>query len=544
MKLTDKRFWIYEIATALCLSAFSLTFYSDSIFCILLILLSNALAVAIGLIWPKNIGVLYTWLWVWGAAIGAYLVDVTLMVIFNMTIHEPYPLIVVQIYLLSSFILVSGVLCFAGWIIMSKTYKRTAFKAISTALLSIIGAIGAAANINIGKNVVPFVIFIGFALVGCVLFHKSLKDIQGKSPADLRKFRKAKYEAWRDGKTNQVPFSSNDYLYGLRHIFPFIMVGLFILSCALFGLFSSDQSNEWKAKGLVGDVSDLYIYDDGKGIAISSLRYMNHPDTATVYLTENSGRKWELFIELHGYGKTFNTVRINDDVYCVIQHHSAYEIGTINHKGSNWWSDYKFANPPILFANNDSLCFAANGNFYRTDRYLDKADSIGCYSLRPANKGLAVVQNHIFGFTFYQSPGGYRLYDFTADSYISDFSCKGDVSLIKSSDNTCVILTKTGGELESYLLDCPTGTVTNMGQFDFGMMEALRSEGGVLYNLVTKRPNTDSYIFYSFDAGKTWNTQCINESNIRAYCLHNGYLYFYNQFMHTICRQKLEIKNP
>lgn len=76
MKLTDKRFWIYEIATALCLSAFSLTFYSDSIFCILLILLSNALAVAIGLIWPKNIGVLYTWLGIWGAAIGAYLVDV------------------------------------------------------------------------------------------------------------------------------------------------------------------------------------------------------------------------------------------------------------------------------------------------------------------------------------------------------------------------------------------------------------------------------------------------------------------------------------
>jgi len=543
MKLTDKRFWIYEIATALCLSAFSLTFYSDSIFCILLILLSNALAVAIGLIWPKNIGVLYTWLWVWGAAIGAYLVDVTLMVIFNMTIHEPYPLIVVQIYLLPSFILVSGVLCFVGWIIMSKTYKRTAFKAISTALLSIIGAIGAAANINIGKNVVPFVIFIGFALVGCVLFHKSLKDIQGKSPVDLRKFRKAKYEAWRDGKTNQVPLSSNDYLYGLRQIFPFMMVGLFILSCALFGLFSSDRSNEWNVKGLVGNVSDLYIFDDGKGIAISSLRYMDHPDTATVYLTENGGRKWDLFIELPGYCKAFNTVRINDDVYCAIQHHSAYEIERINHEGSNWWSDYKFAKLPILFAHNDSLCYAANGIFYRTDRYLKEADSIGYYSLQPANKGLAVVQNHIFGFTFYQSPGGYRLYDFTADSYIADFSCKGDVSLIKSSSNTCVILTQTGGELESYLLDCSTGTVTNMGQFDFGMMEALRSEGDVLYSLVTKRPNTDSYILYSFDAGKTWNTQCINESNIRAYCLHNGYLYFYNQFMHTICRQKLEIKN-
>ena len=543
MKLTDKRFWIYEIATALCLSAFSLTFYSDSIFCILLILLSNALAVAIGLIWPKNIGVLYTWLGIWGAAIGAYLVDVTLMVILNMTIHEPYPLIVVQIYLLPSFILLSGVLCFVGWIIMSKTYKRTAFKAISTALLSIIGAIGAAANINIGKNVVPFVIFIGFALVGCVLFHKSLKDIQGKSPVDLRKFRKAKYEAWRDGKTNQVPLSSNDYLYGLRQIFPFMMVGLFILSCALFGLFSSDRSNEWNVKGLVGNVSDLYIFDDGKGIAISSLRYMDHPDTATVYLTENGGRKWDLFIELPGYGKAFNTVRINDDVYCAIQHHSAYEIEMITHEGSNWWSDYKFAKLPILFAHNDSLCYAANGIFYRTDRYLKEADSIGYYSLQPANKGLAVVQNHIFGFTFYQSPGGYRLYDFTADSYIADFSCKGDVSLIKSSSNTCVILTQTGGELESYLLDCSTGTVTNMGQFDFGMMEALRSEGDVLYSLVTKRPNTDSYILYSFDAGKTWNTQCINESNIRAYCLHNGYLYFYNQFMHTICRQKLEIKN-
>lgn len=534
MKLTDKRFWVYEIATALCMSAFSLTFYSDSIFCILLILLSNALAVAIGLIWPKNIGVLYTWLWVWGASIGAYLVDVTLMVEFNMTIHEPYPLIVVQIYLLPCFILVSGVLCFAGWIIMSKTYKRTAFKAISTALLSIIGAIGAAANINIGKNVVPFVIFIGLAIVGCVLFHKSLKDIQGKSPVDLWKFRKAKYEAWQDGKTNQVPFSSNDYLYGLRQIFPFIMVGLFILSCALFGLFSSDQSNEWKAKGLVGDVSDLYIYDDGKGIAISSLRYMDHPDTATVYLTENGGRKWELFIELPGYGKAFNTVRINDDVYCAIQHHSAYEIEMITHEGSNWWSDYKFAKLPILFAHNDSLYYAANGIFYRSDRYLKEADSIGYYSLQPANKGLAVVQNHIFGFTFYQSLGGYRLYDFTADSYIADFSCKGDVSLIKSSDNTCVILTQTGGELESYLLDCPTGIMTKTGQFDFGMMEPLRSEGSVIYSIVTKRPNTDSYILYSLDAGKTWNTHSINESHIRAYCIHNGYLYFYNQHAYNM----------
>lgn len=544
MRWTDKKFWIYEIATVLCLSAFSLSFYSNSIFCIILILLSNALAVAIGLLWPKNIGVLYTWLLVWGATVGAYLVDVTLMVIFNMTMHEPYPLIVVQIYLFPSFILESGVLCFAGWIIMSKTYKQTAFKVISTALLSIIGAIGAAANINIGKNVVPFVIFIGLAIAGCVLFHKSLKDIQGKSPVDIWKLRKAKYEAWRDGKTNQISLSGNDYLYCLRQIFPFMMVGVFILSCALFGLFSSDRSNEWKAKGLEGDVSDLYIYDDGKGIAISSLRYMNHPDTATVYLTENGGRKWDLFIELPGYGKAFNTVRINDDVYCAIQHHSAYEIERINHEGSNWWSNYKFAKLPILFAHNDSLCFAANGIFYSTDRYLNRADSIGCYSLQPANKGLAVVQNHIFGFTFYQSPGGYRLYDFTADSYIADFSCKGDVSLIKSSGNTCVILTQTGGEVESYLLDCPTGTMTKTGQFDFGMMEPLRSEGSVIYSIVTKRSNTDSYILYSLDAGKTWNTHSINESHIRAYCIHNGYLYFYNQFMHTICRQKLEIKNP
>lgn len=543
MRLTDKKFWIYEIATTLCLSALSLTVYSDNALCIILILLSNALAVAIGLLWPKNISVLYTWLLIWGGAVGAYLVDLTLMVRFNMTIHEPYPLIVVQIYLLPSFILVSGVLCFAAWIIMSKTYKRTAFKAISTALLSIIGAIGAAINTGIGKNVLLFVIFIGFAIIGCVLFHKSLKDIQGKSPVDLWKFRKAKYEAWRDGRPNQVLLSSYDYLYDLKQVFPFMILGIFILSCAFFGLFSSDQSNEWKAKGLVGDVSNLYIYDDGKGIAISSLRQMNHPDTATVYLTENGGRKWNLSIELPGYGKAFNTVRINDDVYCVIQHHSAYEIERINHEGSNRWYDYKFAKPPILFADNDGLCFTANGIFYRTDRYLDKADSIGCYSLQPASQGLAVVQNHIIGFTFDHSLNGFRLYDFTADSYIADFSCKGDVSLIKSSDNTCVILTQTGGKVQSYLLDRLTGTMTNTGQFDFGMMEALRSESGVIYSLVTKRPNTDTDILYSLDAGKTWNTHNINDTNIRAYCIHNDYLYFYNQFMHTICRQKLESKN-
>lgn len=452
MKLTKKKFWIYEVATALCLSAFSLTFYSDNVSCIILILLSNALAVAIGLLWSKNIGVLYTWLLIWGAAVGAYLVDVTLMVIFNMTIHEPYPLIVFQVYLLPIIIFINGAICAACWVVMSKAYKRIC----------------------------------------------------------------------------------------LRKIFLFLIVGVLIVLCVVFDPFSSNRSNEWKANGLVGNVTDLYIYDDGKGIAISSLRHMNHPDTATVYLTENGGRKWDLFIELPGYDKTFNTVRINDDVYCVIQHRSAYEIERINHEGSNWWSDYKFAKPPILFVDNDSLCFAANGIFYRTDRRLDNTDPIGCYSLRPANDGLAVVQNHIFGFTFDRTLNTYRLYDFTSDSYIADFSCKGYVSLIKSSDNTCVILTQTEGEVESYLLDCSTGTMTKTGQFDFGMMEALRSEGGVIYSLVTKRPNTDSYILYSLDAGKTWNTHSINESHIRAYCIHNGYLYFYNQFMHTICRQKLE----
>ena len=52
MKLTDKRFWIYEIATALCMSAFSLTVYSDSIFCILLICTAvrNSVLTNIGLL--------------------------------------------------------------------------------------------------------------------------------------------------------------------------------------------------------------------------------------------------------------------------------------------------------------------------------------------------------------------------------------------------------------------------------------------------------------------------------------------------------------
>lgn len=56
MKLTDERFWIWEIALTLSLSALPLMLYGDNIGIVTLIIVSYAIAGAIGLMFSSKQG--------------------------------------------------------------------------------------------------------------------------------------------------------------------------------------------------------------------------------------------------------------------------------------------------------------------------------------------------------------------------------------------------------------------------------------------------------------------------------------------------------
>ena len=71
MKMTDKRFWIWEIALTLAFSTMPLIMYGESIIVIMLIVVSYAVVVAMGLISSSKIPVFATWILIFCAADGA-----------------------------------------------------------------------------------------------------------------------------------------------------------------------------------------------------------------------------------------------------------------------------------------------------------------------------------------------------------------------------------------------------------------------------------------------------------------------------------------
>ncbi len=123
MKLTDKRFWRWEITTTLLLSAIPCFFYGECVGVIILIVLSYAIASAVGLMLSSRIGTGFTWLLIFGTSLTAYFIDLILIDTFRLIRMESYPLIIGQIYLLPIFILCIVFICVAGGAIMRKANK-------------------------------------------------------------------------------------------------------------------------------------------------------------------------------------------------------------------------------------------------------------------------------------------------------------------------------------------------------------------------------------------------------------------------------------
>ena len=123
MRLTDKRFWIWEIVTTFLLSALPLTLYGENVTVTILVFVSYAIAVASGLVVSKETRTVLAWIQIFVASVSAYIINLFLIGSFRLIKMELYPLIVGQIYVFPIYILTSGTICIISGIIMSKSYK-------------------------------------------------------------------------------------------------------------------------------------------------------------------------------------------------------------------------------------------------------------------------------------------------------------------------------------------------------------------------------------------------------------------------------------
>lgn len=318
---------------------------------------------------------------------------------------------------------------------------------------------------------------------------------------------------------------------------------LFLVGCYLLmfhpQLFmGADTEDTYKANGLCGDVSDLFFVDENMGIALSSLLYPEKLDSVKVFRTTDAGHSWRPVLEVPNCSPAFNAIKIGSCVFCAVRIDSIYSIISVDVlSGKHTLSNYKLSTLPILFQHDDKLGYTANGVFYTTDSLFESTDSIGNYDKQPSNKGIAVIGKHIYGFIFDKDSCVNRLYDFKNQNFVGSSSFPGDVSMIQTTDSSCVILAaKDQRNLVMYDFDVINNILTSKATYEYKIMRPLKFDNELVYTLVHDRPNADDFLLATDKSGQTKATINLNESNIKAYCLTDRIVYYYDQFQHRIVR--------
>lgn len=299
----------------------------------------------------------------------------------------------------------------------------------------------------------------------------------------------------------------------------------------------------YKANGLSGNVSDLFFVDENTGIALSSFNRPDNPDSVKIFHTSDAGHNWHPILVLPKCSSAFNAIKIGNCVFFAVKRDSIYSLLSVDiPSGNHTLLNDKLTTLPILFQCDSKLGYTANGVFYTTDYGFKTTDSVGSYDIRPQNKGLAMIDSHIYGFIFDKDSCISRLYDFKDKITVGDFTTPGDVSLIKTTDRTGLILAAEGAErLAMYVFDGIEKTFTSKTTYTDQMMRPLKIENGISYTLVSAAPNTDSYLLVGDSSWQTKTIIDLNESNIKAYCLIDKVFYYY-YFLHRIIRIDLNFE--
>ena len=301
---------------------------------------------------------------------------------------------------------------------------------------------------------------------------------------------------------------------------------------------SADSENTYKANGLYGNVSDLFFVDENTGIALSSFLYTEKQDSVKVFHTTDAGHNWRPILEVPDCSHAFNAIKIGSCVFSAVKKDSIFSLICVDAlSGKYVISNDKLSTLPSLFQHGDKLGYTANGVFYTTDSVFETTDSIGTYDKQPSNKGIAVINNHIYGFIFDKDSCDSRLYDFKNKEFLDNFSISGDVSMIQTTDSSCVILAaKDQRNLVMYDFDVAKNILTSKATYACQIIQPLKFDNELVYTLVNNRPNADGYLLATDKSGQTKATINLNESNIKAYCLTDNLFYYYDQFRHVIVR--------
>lgn len=299
-----------------------------------------------------------------------------------------------------------------------------------------------------------------------------------------------------------------------------------------------DPEDTYKANGLYGDVSDLFFINENTGIALSSFLYPEKPDSVKVFRTTDAGHNWRPILEMPDCSHAVNAIKIGSCVFWTVKKDSIFSLVCVDVlSGKHTLSNGKLSTLPILFKYDDKLGYTANEVFYATNSVFETTDSIGAYDKQPSNKGIAVISNQFYGFIFDKDSCVNRLYDFKNKNFVDNFSIPGDVSMIQTTDSSCVIFAvKDQRNLEMYDFDVVNNILTSKATYAYKIMQPLRFDNEYVYTLVNERPNADNYLLTTYKSGQTKVIINLNESNIKAYCLTDNLFYYYDQFRHVIVR--------
>ena len=304
---------------------------------------------------------------------------------------------------------------------------------------------------------------------------------------------------------------------------------------------SADSENTYKANGLHGNVSDLFFVDEDTGIALSSFLYSESPDSVKIFRTTDAGHNWRPILEMPDCSHAFNAIKIGSCGFCAVKKDSIFSLICVDVlSGKYVISNDKLSTLPMFFQYDNKLGYTANGVFYATDSVFETTDSIRIYDKQPSNKGIAVISNQFYGFIFDKDSCVNRLYDFKNKKFVGNFSMPSDVSMIQTTDSSCVIFAvKEQRNLEMYDFDVFNNTLTSKATCTYQIMQPLKFDNELVYTLVNDRPNTDNYLLATDSSGQTKAIINLNESNIKAYCLTDNLFYYYNQFRHVIVRLRI-----
>ena len=546
--LTTKRFWIFECVATVLLSLNTILWLGPNIEAILLIALTFSVSNMIAwVISDKRVGSLCFLSWLFGG--GAYVLDIVFIDWFKMSTQESYPLIIGSMLLAPLFAAINGVICLSVWIIVAKIYKCVEFKRTVAIILSCLGAIGAGICIGAGLYWWFFALVL-IAIVSGWWVQRLLSSVSGSGVIWV--YKSLDKKDWYQNGKPKPSISGNDYLAQLKTFLPFIQIVLFVFFAAVVGRGCAGRVNnkpQWEAEGLHGRICALQFTDKSSAIALSTLSNMyERTDTAIVYESVDGGKYWTpLLIVPQSTFFDNDFITIGNDLYSVLRQDSIYRIISVNIKShKHHISTFIFDRYPIMFDNDGNIGILSNGRILQSDCILEHVDSIGEYSVNPAKYGYANFDNNIYGFVFDRQKSEYQLYDYSNGRIADSTSYSHNPHLVKLNNHEALIIGHHNDVFESDILTEFKYNIKTQAKHTIGRFGKMYVNGAIhqndnsFYFLASEYANGPRYIFIIMPNDESWYGESAWDCNTNAYCVTDGYLYYYDQFTHEFHKGELQ----